>query len=540
LEEEERISTGVPNLDSLIAGGIPRGFTVMVAGNSGTGKTILCSQFIYEGLTSTKNNASENGIFISFSESKSQFYTNSKKLGMDFEKFENQAKFIYLDFVSVANDGIQDAFEEIISSIRAVNAKRVVLDSFSALAMSFKDKVESRITIQVFLGKIMRAEGITSLIISEIPYGRNDLGNGIEESVADAVIKLEHGPDNASPIFLKVLKMRGTAINREKHVCSITNKGMILYPKQRITMTADFPTSERRVTSGIANFDEKIDGGGFVEGTLTAVIGASGSGKSTFAFQFIAEGVKVYDEPGIFCSLEDSRAEIKRMAKGYGYDFQELELESKEGEENSQKVGQKSAEGEDMIEEEEKQGSEGDKNGGQIQGAREVDEAGEGGAGRKNKARLSIVTYNHTDYNPDAFIASLEEEIKTKKPKRLVIDGLSIYELKYRDQLFDIVERISSLIRKYQITTLITLLGSQKNIFQVTELNLSPLFHNIILLRFVELYGRMKRVLMILKVSMSHQDGAILEFKISSDKGFELVGPIGDDYTGIFSGIARK
>ena len=492
MDLDQRISTGVPNLDSLIEGGIPRGFTVMVAGNSGTGKTILGSQFLYDGLTSQPN---EHGVYISFSESKSQFYATSKKLGMDFEKFENQASFIYLDFISLSNDGIQDAFEEILTAIKSISAKRIVLDSFSALAMSFKDKIESRITIQVFLGKIMRAEGITSIIISEIPHGSTDLGSGIEESVADAVIKLEHGPDNASPFFLKVLKMRGTAINREKHVSSITSKGMLLYPKQKIRM--DFPASEKRIASGIVNLDEKIDGNGIIEGTLSAVIGASGSGKSTFAFQFIAEGVRKYNEPGIFCSLEDSKEEIRRMGNGFGYDMKEF-LSDKDNHDA------------------------------------QVDD-GDGA-----ESGLSILTYNHADYNPDAFIASLEEKIKTKKPKRLVIDGLSVYELKYKDQMHDITERISSLVRKYQITTLVTLLGAQKNIFQVTELNLSPLFHNVILLRFVELYGRMKRVMMILKISMSHQDGAILEFIISKDKGIEIVGPIGDDYTGIFSGVARK
>ena len=101
MDLDHRISTGVPNLDALIEGGIPRGFTVMVAGNSGTGKTILGSQFLYEGLTSQPN---ENGVYISFSESKSQFYATSKKLGMDFEKLENQTKIIYLDFVSLFND----------------------------------------------------------------------------------------------------------------------------------------------------------------------------------------------------------------------------------------------------------------------------------------------------------------------------------------------------------------------------------------------------------------------------------------------------
>ena len=99
----------------------------MVAGNSGPGKTILGSQFIYNGLISEPT---ESGVFISFYESKSEFYASSKKLGMDFEKFENQARFIYLDFVSLSNDGMQDAFEEILSPLRAVNAKRIVLIRF--------------------------------------------------------------------------------------------------------------------------------------------------------------------------------------------------------------------------------------------------------------------------------------------------------------------------------------------------------------------------------------------------------------------------
>ena len=246
----------------------------------------------------------------------------------------------------------------------------------------------------------MKAEGITSMVISEIPHGRNDLGSGIEESVADAVIKLEHGPDNASPIYLKVLKMRGTAINREKHVCRIISQGLILYPKQKIRM--DFPASEERVSSGIVNFDEKIDGNGLVKGTLSAIIGASGSGKSTFAFQFIAEGVRKYNESGIFCSLEDSQAEIRRMGKGFGYDMKNL-LSHKE-----------------------------------IQDGVREDEEG--------KSVLSILTYNHADYNPDAFIASLDKEIKAKRPKRLVIDGLSIYEHQYKYEMHDITERISSLV----------------------------------------------------------------------------------------------
>ena len=93
----ERISTGIPGLDLLIDGGIPKGSTVMIAGKSGSSKTILCAQFVYYGLI----NKNDNGLYISFSESKTQFYTNIKTLGMDFDKFERQGKFTFLDFTSL-------------------------------------------------------------------------------------------------------------------------------------------------------------------------------------------------------------------------------------------------------------------------------------------------------------------------------------------------------------------------------------------------------------------------------------------------------
>lgn len=73
----ERISTGISTLDALIEGGIPRGFTVLVAGNPGTGKTILTTQFLYEGLLK-----GESALYVSFSESKKQFYENFSRFGM--------------------------------------------------------------------------------------------------------------------------------------------------------------------------------------------------------------------------------------------------------------------------------------------------------------------------------------------------------------------------------------------------------------------------------------------------------------------------
>ncbi len=324
-----RLSTGISGLDSLIEGGIPVGSVTLLSGNPGTGKTISSSHFIYEGLTSTTDDK-DNGVYISFSESKSQFYQNSYRFGMDFENYETQNRFKFLDFVSLTKDGIQDALEEILSAIRITKAKRVVLDSFTALSLALSDKIESRIAIHVFLGKLMRAEGITSLVVIEIPYGEERIGVGVEESIVDAIIRLEHGEDNASPFYMKILKMRGTKINKERHVCNIINgRGMILYSKQNLSLI--YPVSEERVSTGIPGFDERIDNDqsiikkGLIKGTFTAIIGATGSAKSTFAFQFVANGIKKYNDSSIFCSLEDSVNEIKRIGTGYGYDISDLE-----------------------------------------------------------------------------------------------------------------------------------------------------------------------------------------------------------------------
>ena len=174
----------------------------MVVGNSGSGKTILCSHFLYDGLTAKE----EKGLYISFSESKAQFYANIKTLGMDFDKFERQTKFAFLDFASLTKDGIQDALQEILATIRTINPKRVILDSFSAISLAFEHQSEARTTIHVLSGKILRSEGITSILVMEIPYGKENMGSGIEESVVDGIIQLDHREDNVLPIILPVLK----------------------------------------------------------------------------------------------------------------------------------------------------------------------------------------------------------------------------------------------------------------------------------------------------------------------------------------------
>jgi len=465
----ERISTGISGLDDLIEGGIPKGSTVLVAGNPGTGKTILTAHFLYEGLI--KN---ENAIYVSFSESKEQFYDNTERLEMNFKKLERQNKFSFLDLSSVTNAGIQDALEEVLATIKETNAKRIVVDSFSAILQSFQTLNEARIALHVVLGKMLRAEGVTNMLISEVPMGSNKIGSGIEEFVADGIIKLEHGNDNAFPIKIKIIKMRGTAINRESHVCVIRNRGMIVFPKQSLEIKSI--NFNNRIPIGIEGLDERIQGG-FYKGTTTAIIGASGVGKTTFGLQFIANGI-FKGESGIYCTFEESPDELQKALVSFGYNIDEL----------------------------------------------------------KEKG-FNIISNIIETQSPDELILELEKHIIKNKPSRIVIDSLSAFEHQYKDQIYLITKQISALIRKYQLTAVFIILNSQSEGLNLTDLGISSIFHNIFLLKYVEAESKMKRSMLILKMRATHHDESILEFVIT-DSGIRILGIMGE-YAGILTGIAH-
>jgi circadian clock protein KaiC len=466
----ERISTGVSGLDALIEGGIPQGFTVLVAGNPGTGKTVLTSQFLYDGLT--KN---QNGLYVSFAEADYSFYNNTERLGMNFREFQKQNKFSFLDFSAVTQQGIQDALEEVLATIKETNTKRIVIDSFSAILQSFVNLNEARIALHVVLGKMLRSQGVTTLVIGEVPIGTANIGSGFEEFVADGIIKLEHGINNASPIIVKVIKMRTTMIDREPHIAVIKEHGMIVLPKQSIELHHHI--SFTRVTSGIEGLDDRI-GGGLLEGTISTIIGDSGVGKTTFALEFIIHGV-MNGEPGLYFSLEETYEELKRSPGVVKYNLDNL-----------------------------------------------------------NGKGLVILSRLIENQSPDEIIDELEQQIVKTRPKRIVIDSLSSFEHAYQDEMYMITKRIVSLIKKYRLTAILT----NQNI-HVSEGNLptmakvSSLFHNIIILRYIELNFRMKRSIVFLKMRSSYHDNSILEFVISGD-GVKIIGPM-NDYAGTLSDIKQ-
>ncbi|UCD03388.1 MAG: AAA family ATPase [Candidatus Aenigmatarchaeota archaeon] len=222
----ERVSIGVPGLDEMLNGGVPRGHTVLLAGTAGTGKTIFCTHFIYTGATKYK----EPGVFLSFEESPESIKSNALNFGMDFGKLENNkmTKFLRYDPYN-----IEDMNTNLESIIREINAQRVVIDSVSAMEFYVRENTNFRKLLMGMSNSIKKL-GCTTILTSEIMAGTHGISRGgVEEFIADSAIVLYYNRiGSAFSRAVQVWKMRGTSHSEKLHPYKITDKGVVVFPEE--------------------------------------------------------------------------------------------------------------------------------------------------------------------------------------------------------------------------------------------------------------------------------------------------------------------
>ena len=220
----ERVKTGIPGMDELLGGGIPKTQLALITGTSGTGKTTFCCHFMHEGI----KRFGERGVYLSFEEPADSIKENTKGFGWDFAALEKSGKF---SFIKYDPYHIEDVFDILESTIRETKATRVVVDSISALGLHIKDEAELRKMI-FDLSMILRKLNCTSLIVSEIVTGKGGLSRyGVEEFVADSVIVLYY--ERMQSTFsraIQVWKVRGSTHSEKLHPYKIGEKGIKVYP----------------------------------------------------------------------------------------------------------------------------------------------------------------------------------------------------------------------------------------------------------------------------------------------------------------------
>jgi KaiC/GvpD/RAD55 family RecA-like ATPase len=241
----KKIATGINGLDELVGGGFPEGRTILVVGGPGSGKTILCSQFLYKGMYENQ----ENAIFVSLDESKDSFYPEMQQFGWDFRKAEEERKFAFIDATRMSRVAmlkeklykeeskslrgkqlpIDKLIEELQAKIQQTNAKRVTVDTLAALVYRFPDPIERR-TIIVDLIESLADLKVTSLVTTELGYLSLERNALEEEFLVHGVIMMQTlFSGGTTTRAIQVEKMRGAKVNPSLVPYSIDRNGIEVF-----------------------------------------------------------------------------------------------------------------------------------------------------------------------------------------------------------------------------------------------------------------------------------------------------------------------
>jgi len=266
----ERVPTGVTGLDPLIEGGLPKGSLLLIAGAPGTGKTSMCCRFIERG-ASVYN---ERGLYVSLLESKETLMTYlSHQFGPYFSDLEKRGMISVLTFPSMKSEGVSAMMESIMTTIKDVGVKRLVIDSITALSQSFTDERESRIFTHTVLTKLIPSYGCTTLVTKEIPSDGSRIGESAEDFVADGVFILRRLVYQGRTLReLEIAKLRGTRIDSPSHPFTLED-GFTVFPLfshealSRLGRLERVPDSDNYFSTGNISLN-RILGGGYPRGSL--------------------------------------------------------------------------------------------------------------------------------------------------------------------------------------------------------------------------------------------------------------------------------
>jgi len=236
-----KVKTGIPGLDSIISGGMKMGRTVTVSGPPGSGKTTFGLQYLYSGA----KDFDESGVYLTMSQNIDDIKNDCKSFGWDFDDLITKEKILMVDARPfkiqdelIGKDeslyrGEQLPFEHltklILSSIKRIDAKRVVIDSLTILAMQYNDQFYMRQGLQ---GMVQALEnfGVTSLILSE--YSEKDK-IPLEWFVTSGIIQLRHTrKEDSMERTIQITKMRGIKHSEQIHLIELDSDGLhLLHPR---------------------------------------------------------------------------------------------------------------------------------------------------------------------------------------------------------------------------------------------------------------------------------------------------------------------
>lgn len=478
-----RVETGIPGFDHVTAGGLTRSRATLLCGPAGSAKTVFAGQFLIEGVR-----RGQAGVFVTLEEPAAELRRNFATLGWDVEAAEDAELWEFVDASPLLQGSAEEtddySFEVLAAQIgRAVDrtgADRIVIDSINAVLARFRDDTFAvRRRLRGLLAELKRL-GLSVVMTAETGR-RGELGTtGVEEYVVDNVVVLRNTLESEKRRrTVEVLKMRGALHRKGEYPFTVLpGQGIVVIPLSVVQLTAR--SSDTRVSSGNADLDE-LCGGGFFRDSIVLASGATGTGKTLMVTEFMGGGAS-RGERSLLFAFEESRDQMFRNARGWGYDFEQYE--------------------------------------------------------RDGTLKL-VATYPEVASLEDHLV-EMKNVIDTYRPTRIAVDSLSALERIGSPKAFrEFIIGLTSFLKGEETTALLTaatsnLLGGSS----ITEGHISTLTDSIVLLRYVEVSGEVKRSLTVLKMRGSAHDRLIHEFTIDGS-GLHVGEPF-RNVSGILSGHAAE
>ena len=475
-----QLATGVPGLDEVLGGGLPEYGFNLITGEPGSGKTTLAQQILF-GLAT----AERPGLYFTVL---GEPLIKMLRYQQQYDFFQPEKVGTVVRFSNLSEAAVEGSLskvlELIVAEVERSNPGIVVVDSFRTLVGATGPQDSGGLPgIVQQLALRLTAWQATTLLVGE--YADDEgLGNPVF-TVADGILRLYQSTDRNSIVRkLQAVKMRGQAPLPGLHTMRITGAGVHVFPRiLKRLMTPEATRGDRRLSMGVAELDQML-GGGIPSSDSVLVVGPAGSGKSALATQFIAAGLSA-GEPAVIAVFEERPKEYIERAKTLGPD---LEAAVKAG-------------------------------------------------------TLEVIYLRPLDLSVDEALLEIQTAVARVRAQRLVIDSLAGFELAlaptFREDFRESLYRMVGALTGSGVTVLMT--AEVGNSF--TNLNFSPnlvsfLSDNIILQRYVELDGQLRKVMTVVKMRGSDHSKDLRSYNVG--KHGVIVGEALTDYTDIITGVAHR
>jgi len=458
----KRLSTGISALDTILDGGLPVGSLIVVAGAPGTGKTIMAQQICF-------NNGSPDhkAIYYStISEPPEKFIRHLEVFGFfDRGALVNRVEFINLGDLLEEHqeDGLNPMMEEIVRKVVNEHPSIVVVDSAKALRDFSGGERSLRAAVYRLAAKIAHTD-TTLLFVGE--YTSDEIESAPEFSLADGIVELVY--ESHEPLdrrWLRVRKLRSSNHLSGQHPLVISKAGITLFVRAETLDGRLQPELEPdgRITTGVPGLDDMTHGG-LPRAGSTLVLGPSGCGKTALALRFLARGLED-GERCLYVTFQENTRQLVRKAGSFGWDLAPY-LES-----------------------------------GQL--------------------RFFHVTESSLDL--DILASVVRDALAKGRLHRMVIDSLAEMVVAAREsQRFPAFARtLLASLRAAEVSVMITSETSSLGPTTETVGGLSFLYHNVVLLRYIEQGSQVGRAVAILKMRDSDHEKGLRTFEIGS-RGFEV------------------